>query len=67
MGFRKKNETAKAADAAYDRGELIRDARSLFGVPAEAAAGALSGEGRERLTVEEARQRIQQFMNGKVS
>ena len=65
MVLRKRSKTVAAVT--YDREELIREAQALFGVPAEAAAGALAGEGRERLTAEEAKQRIHQFMNGKVS
>jgi hypothetical protein len=60
-----KRKAAKAAK--YGRDELIRQARALFGVSPDAAAGALSAEARDALTVNEARQIIKQFLNRKVS
>jgi hypothetical protein len=62
-----KRKSARNAAHRYDRHELIRQARLLFGASEDAVAGALSGIGQDELTVEEAKQAIRQFLNGKVS
>ena len=61
------NGPANAAVVRYEADELIRQARELFGVSPIAAVGAFADRGFEPLTVEQARQSIQQFMNRKVN
>lgn len=57
----------EAESAVYERNELVRQARTLFGVAPEAAIGALSGTEGKLLTLEVAKDLITQFMNRKVS
>lgn len=47
----------------YSRAELKQLAQTLFGVKPEVVDGALHGDGRNELTVDDARQRINQFLN----
>lgn len=64
--------TTKTADdtrreaALYTAEELMQHAEDRFGVRKEVVYGALCGESAERFTVEQAVQKIKQFMKAKV-
>ncbi|SCW43890.1 hypothetical protein SAMN04487970_100744 [Paenibacillus tianmuensis] len=51
----------------YTREELTANALTVFGVSPEVVIGALFGAEEETFSVEEARGRIEQFMNRRVN
>ena len=50
----------------YSREELLANAEALFSVKPEVLAGALHGNERKELTIEEAKQLVDQFLKRKV-
>ncbi|SHN74677.1 hypothetical protein SAMN04487896_3522 [Paenibacillus sp. ov031] len=56
----------KQAAPQYTRGELMNHAEALFAVKAEVLYGALYEAAQETFSIEEAKERINQFMKAKV-
>lgn len=59
-------KSGRRKPAVYTTGELTAHANELFGVREEVLHGALSRDSAERFTVEQAAQKIKQFMKAKV-
>ncbi|WP_256863630.1 hypothetical protein [Paenibacillus sp. RU5A] len=56
----------KQATPQYTRAELMHHAEALFAVKAEVLYGALYEAAQETFSIEEAKERINQFMKAKV-
>ncbi|WP_247901210.1 hypothetical protein [Paenibacillus pabuli] len=56
----------KQAASQYTRAELMNHAEALFAVKAEVLYGALYEAAQETFSIEEAKERINQFMKAKV-
>jgi len=58
---------SKETEPTYDREELVQNAQALFNVNPEVLVGALHGSDKIKLTIDEARRSVDQFLKRKVN